>query len=135
MPKVKKLAGRAWVLESLLDSKVSKDIQKGDFIIAGANMGYGQGPSHRTMKRAGVAAVICESANADFLRTSIEHGLPVIELTSVTHKVRMEDSLTVDLGSGILVNLTTGEKLHFDPMPDFILTMLEAGGLYAQLAQ
>ena len=43
------------------------------------------------------------------------------------------DELEVDLAKGTVHNLTNGKTLAFVPYPDFILEIIEAGGLYKQL--
>ena len=44
-------------------------------------------------------------------------------------KVREGDILEVNLQEGQIKNLTNGEILKFDPLPDFLLDILESGGL------
>ena len=118
-----------------IDSEFPKKVKKGDFIVAGENMGYGH--DHDTacisIKGAGIAAVLCESTNGNFHRNSIHHGLPVCVCKGIKEKVKQGDDLEVDLAKGIVKNMTTGQELCFSPIPDFLLEMLEEGGLYPQL--
>ncbi|MFC1861991.1 3-isopropylmalate dehydratase [Chloroflexota bacterium] len=118
-----------------VDPEFPKKVKRGDFIVAGENMGYGHGHDHACMsiKGAGIAAVLCESTNALFHRDSIHHGFPVIDCKGVKEKVNQGDELEVDLVEATIRNLTTGEELRFPPIPGFLLEMLEAGGLYPQL--
>ncbi|MBI4232817.1 MAG: 3-isopropylmalate dehydratase [Chloroflexi bacterium] len=119
-----------------VDPDFPRKVQRGDFIVAGENMGYGHDHDHACMsiKGAGVAAVLCESTNANFLRNSIEHGLPVVELPGIKEVVRQGDELEVDLTNGYVRNLRTKAELKFAPYPSFLLDMLDAGGLYPHLA-
>ena len=39
------------------------------------------------------------------------------------------DRLRVDITNGILLNLTSGKSLNGRPAPEFLMKMLEAGGL------
>jgi 3-isopropylmalate/(R)-2-methylmalate dehydratase small subunit len=109
----------------------------GGFIIAGLNMGCGHDHESAplSIKGCGVSAVICESANRNFLRNSIHIGVPVIELPSVKSKVSQGDELEVNLKTGTIQNITTGETVKFAPYPDFLLEMIEAGGLYPLLRE
>ena len=120
-----------------IDPEFPRKVHKGDFIVAGENMGYGHDHDHAclSMLGAGVAAVLCESAAPYFLRNSIEHGLPVIELPGVLEKVRQGDTLQIDLTVGTVSNQRSGETLRFMPPPDFILEMLRSGGVYALLTR
>lgn len=118
-----------------VDPDFPKKVQKGDFIVAGENMGYGHDHDHACMsiRGAGVGAVLCESTNANFLRNAIDHGLPCVQCRGIMSMVHQGDELEVDLAQGTIANLTTGAELRFIPLPDFLLEKLEAGGLYLYL--
>ena len=120
-----------------VDPDFPKKVQKGDFLVAGENMGYGHDHDQASMaiRGAGVAAVLCESSNGNFVRNSIDHGLPVVEIKGITAAVHQGDELEVELEKGTLKNLTSGAELHFTPFPDFISRILEAGGVYPYLQQ
>ncbi len=118
-----------------VDPDFARKVQKGDFIVADENMGYGHDHDQACMsiKGAGVAAVLCESSNSNFIRNSIDHGLPVVEIGGVKKLVRQGDELEVDLEQGALRNLTSGTAARFTPFPEFILKILDAGGVYPYL--
>jgi 3-isopropylmalate/(R)-2-methylmalate dehydratase small subunit len=118
-----------------IDPEFHNKVKEGDFIIAGKNFGYGH--DHETaplsIKGCGVSAVICESTNRNFLRNSVHIGVAVIEFPGIKNKVKQGDELEVNLKAGTLKNLTTGESMTFSPYPDFLLEIIEAGGLYPLL--
>jgi len=119
-----------------VDPDFPKKVSRGDFVVAGPNMGYGHDHDHASMalKGAGVGAVLCESAAPYFLRNSIDHGLPVIEIPNIMRLVDQGDELSVDLRAGRVENLTKqGTPLTFSPLPDFLLDVLDAGGIYPLL--
>jgi 3-isopropylmalate/(R)-2-methylmalate dehydratase small subunit len=118
-----------------VDQDFPQKVKKGDFIVAGENMGYGHDHDYActAIKGAGVAAVLCESTNGNFHRNSFHHGLPVVVCKGIKAKVKGGDDLEVDLAKGILKNLTTGDGLRFLPVPDFLLEMVDAGGIYPLL--
>jgi len=120
-----------------VDPDFPKKVRKGDFIVAEENMGYGHDHDHGCLSLigAGVGAVLCESAAPYFLRNSIEHGLPVVELRGVVEAVSQGDPLEVDLAAGRFRNLRSGKQLSFTPPPDFILEMIGAGGIYPLLTR
>jgi 3-isopropylmalate/(R)-2-methylmalate dehydratase small subunit len=140
---VRQLAERGPVTEELLgehclvnvDADFPKKVRRGDFLVAGPNMGYGHDHDHASMalKGAGVAAVLCESSAPYFLRNSLDHGLPVIELPGVMAALNTGDDLEVDLRAGTVINHTHGGDLTFTPLPDFLLEVLDAGGIYPML--
>ena len=120
-----------------VDPDFPKKVQKGDFIVAGENFGYGHdhdtGP--KAVKGAGVGAVLCDSAGPYFLRNSLDHGLPVVEIKGIRNAVQQGDELELDLESGYVENLRTQGKFSFKPFPSFILEMLYAGGIYPWIEQ
>jgi 3-isopropylmalate/(R)-2-methylmalate dehydratase small subunit len=115
-----------------IDPDFPKKVNKGDFIVAGKNMGYGHDHESAPMsiKGCGLAAVICESTNRNFLRNSIHIGLPVIECQGIKDIVKGGDEITVDLRSGMIDNISTGKTISFPPYPDFMMEIIDAGGLY-----
>jgi 3-isopropylmalate/(R)-2-methylmalate dehydratase small subunit len=83
----------------------------------------------------GVGAVLCEATNSNFKRNGIHHGLPVVEVKGIMAGAKTGDELEVDLAGGTVKNLATDAVLHFRPYPEFILGILEAGGLYPQIRE
>ena len=118
-----------------VNPKFPKNVQPGDIIIGDEGFGYGHDHDHACMsiKGAGIAAVLCGSSNSNFMRNAIHHGLVVVEVKGIMNSVDTGDELEVDLAKGTVRNLTNGKTLTFIPYPDFILEIIEAGGLYKQL--
>ncbi len=132
-PKTEKDWGKFCMVN--IDPEFPKKVKKGDFIIAGENMGYGHdhesGPL--AIKGCGVAAVICESTNRNFFRNTVHIGVPVIECKGIKSKVKQGDELKVDLKAGMINNITSGKTIKFAPYPGFLLEIIDGGGLYALL--
>jgi 3-isopropylmalate/(R)-2-methylmalate dehydratase small subunit len=118
-----------------VDPEFPRKVRPGDFIVAEENMGYGHDHDHACMsiRGAGVGAVLCESAAPYFLRNSLDHGLPVLEIPGISAVVATGDALEVDIAQGTLTHLATGRVLSFPPFPPFILERLDAGGVYPML--
>ncbi|MBI4524913.1 MAG: 3-isopropylmalate dehydratase [Deltaproteobacteria bacterium] len=123
-------------------------VRKGDFIVAGTNTGCSAacldglpGDPHLhalapvALKSAGIAAVLCESASVNFQRNSIDLGLPVMECKGITKMVQAGHLLEVNLETGTVRNLDNGAELHFTPFPEFMLEILNAGGIHALMAE
>jgi 3-isopropylmalate/(R)-2-methylmalate dehydratase small subunit len=134
-PKTEKEWGKYLMIN--LDPEFPQKVKEGDFIIAGENMGYGHdhesGPL--AIKACGVSAVICESTNRNFLRNTVHVGVPVIELPGIKSQVKQGDELEMNLKAGTVKNLTTGQTMNFAPYPDFLVEIIEAGGLYPLLRE
>jgi 3-isopropylmalate/(R)-2-methylmalate dehydratase small subunit len=81
------------------------------------------------LKYAGVGAVIAESYARIFYRNSINIGLPALECPGITEAVNDGDTLEVDVTGGVIINKSTGARLSFNPLPDFMVEVLNEGGL------
>ncbi len=113
------------------DREFSKKIKKGDIIVAGKNFGCGSSREHApiAIKEAGIHAVIAKSFARIFYRNSFNIGLPIFESPEASGKVRKGDEIEIDADSGMIMNLTTGEKYKANPIPPFMQELIAAGGL------
>jgi len=106
-----------------------KEIEPGDFIVAGVN--FGCGSSRETapwvIKKSGIAAVLAKGFARIFFRNSINIGLRVARVD--TASIQEGDLLQVDLASGKVKNGTRGDMMPTQPMPPFIQSILDAGGV------
>src|SRR5690349_746338 len=118
------------VLESL-NPDFPKKVQKGDIIVAGRNFGCSSGRAiaPKAIKATGVAALLAEGFSRTFYRNGHEVGLPILEVSGIHEFVNEGDRLRVDIGTGVVTNLTSGGSLNGSPAPQFLLEMLRAGGL------
>lgn len=120
------------VMESA-NPEFGKRVRKGDFIVAGRNFGHGK--AHREgvecFKILGVAAVIADSVSAGFFKNSVYFALPALTGEGVSEKVKQGDELQVDMWTGEIKNLTTGETFRANPVvPEGhpLFPIMEAGG-------
>lgn len=113
-----------------IDSDFPKKIQKGAIIVAGKNFGCGSSREQAAtcLKYAGISAVIAKSFARIFFRNGINQGLPTIVSSEAMDKINNDDVIEVDFTKGV-INLTSGESIKFKEFPDFIFSILEAGGL------
>ncbi len=111
------------------DPEFMKKFKPGDFVVAGKNFGMGSSREHAplALKVAGVSAVLAKSFARIFYRNAINVGLPVLIVD--TDPIDSGDVLEVDLGSGIVRDLTKNIELKAKPLPEFMLNILKAGGL------
>ncbi len=117
------------VFKSIRHDFVHK-VNRGDIIVAGKNFGCGSSREHAPLaiKGCGVAAVIAKSFAAIFFRNAINIGLPFLELKEID-EIDEGDSLEIDLGSGIIKNLTRGGVYQTQAFPEFLQKIVEQGGL------
>jgi 3-isopropylmalate/(R)-2-methylmalate dehydratase small subunit len=106
-------------------------VTEGDIVVGGRNFGCGSSREHAplALKYAGVGAVIAESYARIFYRNSINIGLPALECPGIAGAVSDGDVLEVDVTGGTILNKSTSVKLSFTPLPDFMVEVLNTGGL------
>lgn len=105
--------------------------QPGDIIIGGTNFGCGSSREHAvmTLKGIGVGAVLAESFGRIFYRNAINLGVPAITCKGINKLFRRGDKAEIDFVKGKITNLTTGESLQAEPMGDYMLKILQSGGI------
>lgn len=108
-----------------------KKVQPGDIIVAGRNFGCSSGRAiaPKALKAAGIGAIVSELFARTFYRNGHEIGLPLLEAPGIHDLVETGDRLRVDIVRGFVENLTSGKSLRANPPPEFLLEMLQAGGL------
>ncbi|MCP8303987.1 MAG: 3-isopropylmalate dehydratase small subunit [archaeon] len=111
--------------------KKSKD----GIVVAGKNFGCGSSREQApiALKYSGTRCVIAKSFARIFYRNAINIGLPVLECESLWDSVQDSDRLSLDLKSGKIKNLTRNISAQAQPLPDFILELIEIGGLLNKL--
>jgi 3-isopropylmalate/(R)-2-methylmalate dehydratase small subunit len=114
-----------------LDPEFLKKVKTGDIIVAGSNFGCGSSREHAPLaiKAAGISCVIARSFARIFYRNALNTGLPILECEEAVDKTRAGDTLEVDLSTGGIRNITRGLTFKAKPFPDFMLELIEAGGL------
>ncbi|MBI4285666.1 MAG: 3-isopropylmalate dehydratase [Chloroflexi bacterium] len=118
-----------------LDAGFSQRVKPGDMVIAGRNFGYGH-PHYQgliSLQRAGVSVLIAESLYPVWYRMAVFYAFPALECPGISQKAKPNDQLEVAVSTGLVKNLTTGEVLQAEPMPQFLLDIVKEGGMVAHL--
>ncbi|MFH0838789.1 MAG: 3-isopropylmalate dehydratase small subunit [Candidatus Omnitrophota bacterium] len=105
-------------------------VKPGDIIVAGKNFGCGSSREHAPLaiKGCAIAAVIAQSYAGIFFRNAINIGLPFLQLKE-SDKIMDGDELEIDIGSGIIKNLSSNKTFQTQPFPEFLQGIVTAGGL------
>lgn len=114
-----------------IDETFAKEVKPGDIMVGGKNFGCGSSREHApvAIKASGVPVIIAASFARIFYRNGINVGLPLLEIGSDVEKIHKGDRLSVDLSTGTVRNLTTGDVFKAPPLPGFIQDIAKAGGL------
>jgi 3-isopropylmalate/(R)-2-methylmalate dehydratase small subunit len=114
-----------------LDSTLAGRIQPGDIFVADSNFGCGSSREHAPLaiKGADVSCVIAPSFARIFYRNAINIGLPILECAELYAVTEAGDEIAADLRTGIVTNVTKGLEFQAKPFPDFVLSLIEQGGL------
>ncbi len=115
------------------DPDFPNKVSKGDIIVGGANFGCGSSREEAaaSMYEAGIGALIAPSFGRIFMRNCINLGVPVIPCPEIAERVSEGDEVEVDLGEGLIRNITTGHEVRFPAIPAEMLDLLQGGGLAA----
>ena len=118
-----------------LDPTFFRKAQGGAIIVAGKNFGCGSSREEAplALKHAGVKCVLAESFARIFYRNAINLGVPVLECSGVSGKVEDGDELMVNLEIGVIENRSKGLTLRATQLPEFIMEILNDGGLIEHL--
>lgn len=118
-----------------IDPTFHERVSVGDIVVAGNNFGCGSSREHAplALKYSGVRAVVAESYARIFYRNAINIGLTALECPGVTANVDEGDVIEIDLIRGIINNTLKGVELRFTPLPEFMVEVLNEGGLTAYL--
>lgn len=117
------------------DPEFARKFKPGDIIMAGENFGYGSSREHAPMaiKAASAGAVIAVSFARIFYRNAINIGLPIITCPEAVAGSTEGDEIEVDLKQRTVINRTRNRSFVFPAYPDFILEIMEKGGLIEAL--
>ncbi|MBW1996976.1 MAG: 3-isopropylmalate dehydratase [Deltaproteobacteria bacterium] len=114
----------------LLIPEFPKEVKRGDIWVGGTNLGCSSSRNAPLfLKDKGISAIVCNSASRIFYRNSINSGLPIFSIGGEADRIQKGDRLRINVKTGDIQNLTTGECYRAKPFPDFIMAILEAGGI------
>lgn len=109
------------------------EVSLGDVLAAGPNFGIGSSREQAAdaLVKLGVKAVIAPSYSGLYFRNAFNLGL--LLLTCKDAELLQEaEKISLDLDQWAVVR-SNGQRLACDPIPDFLVAMVDAGGLLPQL--
>jgi len=114
-----------------LDPGFVSAVQPGDVVVAGSNFGCGSSREHApvALQGAGVGAVVARSFARIFFRNAINTGLVIATCPELVEITDSGDEIEVNLAEGVATNHTKGRSFAPEPLPPFVLEIVECGGL------
>ncbi|MSP81215.1 MAG: 3-isopropylmalate dehydratase [Rhodospirillales bacterium] len=110
------------------------EVHQGDVIVGGLNFGMGSSrPAARSLRNAGVAAVLAESINGLFFRNAVNFGLIALEVPGVHAAFVEGQTAIVSLEDFTVRNRESNIVLQARPIPQMLLDLMLGGGLYPHL--
>jgi 3-isopropylmalate/(R)-2-methylmalate dehydratase small subunit len=116
-----------------LRPEFARDVRHGDVIVAGADFGIGSSREQAAsvLVHLGVKAVIAPSFAGLYFRNAFNVGLLLLTCPEAQ---RIEDGELIAVDArGARVLRGDGSVLECEPIPGFLLDMVDAGGLLPQL--
>jgi 3-isopropylmalate/(R)-2-methylmalate dehydratase small subunit len=113
------------------------NVQPGDVIMAGHNFGCGSSREHApsAILGCGVQVVIARSFARIFYRNSVNIGLPVLVCEEAVLASEDGQQIEVDLATGQIHNVTTGQTFQAEPLNPFVARIVAAGGIIEYIRQ
>ena len=114
-----------------IDTTFARNVQPGDYVVAGKNFGCGSSREHApvVIKVKGVKCIIADSFARIFYRNAINIGLPVLEIGKDVEKIAAGDELDVNMAAGEIKIVNKGITIKTKPLPEFIQKIADCGGL------
>lgn len=118
-----------------IDPDFVNKVKDGDVIVAHENFGCGSSREHApiAIKASGVSCVIAATFARIFYRNAINIGLPIIECREASEKISEGDEIEIDFESGVITNLTKNESYQGQAFPEFLINIINKGGLLNSL--
>ena len=118
-----------------IDADFVKKVKEGDIMVAHENFGCGSSREHApiAIKASGISCVIAATFARIFYRNAINIGLPIIECREASEKIEAGDEVEIDFESGTITNITKGESYKGQPFPEFLINIINKGGLLNSL--
>jgi len=119
-----------------IDPEFAPNVQPGDVVVGAENFGVGSAREQAAMAFAyhKVGVILAGSYGRIFYRNALNFGVPLLKFPQYG-EISKGDELQVDPVAGTIENRTTGMKYQVEPLPEFLLDMINAGGLMPWLHQ
>lgn len=114
-----------------LSEDIAPNFPEGGIVVAGTNFGCGSSREHAPIAliHMGAAAVLADSFARIFFRNGINLGLPLVVCRGIAKHVQSGQTIRLNLETGTVAILETGEVLRAEALGDKAMEILSAGGI------
>lgn len=114
-----------------LSEDIAPNFPEGGIVVAGSNFGCGSSREHAPIAliHMGAAAVLADSFARIFFRNGINLGLPLVVCRGIAKHVQSGQTIRLNLETGTVAILETGEVLRAEALGDKAMEILSAGGI------
>lgn len=126
-----------WHCLEAVRADFAKGVRAGDVLVAGANFGIGSSREQAAgvLRHLGLAAVIAPSYSGLYFRNAFNLGLLLLTCPEA-HLIEEGERVGVSFEGDIPVVIrANGQRLACAAIPDFLMDMVDAGGLLPLLKQ
>jgi len=118
-------------------SDFAPGVRAGDVIVAGANFGIGSSREQAAgvLRHLGLSAVIAPSYSGLYFRNAFNLGLLLLTCPQADDIAEGEQISLLLQGDTPVLLRAQGQRLLCAPIPDFLMDMVDAGGLLPLLQQ
>ena len=111
----------------------ARGVQPGDVVVAGPNFGIGSSREQAAsvLVHLGVATVVAPSFAGLYFRNAFNVGLLLLTCRDAA-SIADGEAIALDARAGHITRVD-GQLLRCEPIPGFLLDMVDAGGLLSQL--
>ena len=109
----------------------AQEVSEGDIVVIGKNFGCGSSRQQAVdcFKSLGVSLIIAESFGSIYERNAINSAMPILVAKDITQKIRNDDSISVDLQSGVITDDSQGKTFQAKPFSAVQREIYQRGGL------
>jgi 3-isopropylmalate/(R)-2-methylmalate dehydratase small subunit len=108
----------------------SSQIRDGDIIVGGRNFGTGSSrPAAKLLRQLGVLVLVAETVNGLFIRNCVNYGVLPFSCTGVAAAFEDGDIAEVNVEEGTIRNVTRGQSLAMQKLPQQLVDLATAGGI------
>jgi 3-isopropylmalate/(R)-2-methylmalate dehydratase small subunit len=127
---------RRYLMEDM-DPAFATSVLPGDILVAGKNFGCGSAMevAVTVVLGAGIKAVVARGFARTYMRNAMNNGLlaVVADTGGIAEGDRLR--LALDPDSGLMLQVNDASRIDCEPIPEFMLRMLDAGGLVPYLRE